>query len=176
MGQKFSSKHRGAPGYRPSPDNFQKFKRMPAPDWTQKMICIIVPNRRTHLLRDRRCAASLHYRNRAKVTLLFLFVNRSPIWIGVRAGGAIDTQFSVNQELIGSRVNIVPRWLFWRNAVLIRAKVTFHWFSSINNPLNSLKPILPLKSRYSVVKEAILHCIQNMKYSADIIPAQYTFL
>ena len=29
------------------PDHFQKFKRMPAPDWAQKMLCIIVPNRRT---------------------------------------------------------------------------------------------------------------------------------
>ena len=38
-----------APGYRLSLDHFQKFKRMPAPDWAQKMLCIIVPNRRTHL-------------------------------------------------------------------------------------------------------------------------------
>ena len=35
-----------APGYRLSPDHFQKFKRMPAPDRAQK---IIVPNQRTHL-------------------------------------------------------------------------------------------------------------------------------
>ena len=26
---------------------FQKFKRMPSPDWAQKMLCIIVPNRQT---------------------------------------------------------------------------------------------------------------------------------
>ena len=38
-----------APGYRLSLDHFQEFKRMPAPDWAQKMLCIIVPNRRTHL-------------------------------------------------------------------------------------------------------------------------------
>ena len=38
-----------APGYRLSTDHFQKFKRMPAPDWAQKMLCTIVPNRRTHL-------------------------------------------------------------------------------------------------------------------------------
>ena len=31
----------------PLPNYFQKFKRMLAPDWTQKMLCIIVPNRRT---------------------------------------------------------------------------------------------------------------------------------
>ena len=30
-----------------SPHYFQKFKQMPAPDWVQKMLCIIVPNRRT---------------------------------------------------------------------------------------------------------------------------------
>ena len=36
-----------APGYRLSPNYFQTFKLMPAPDWAQKMICIIVPNQRT---------------------------------------------------------------------------------------------------------------------------------
>ena len=36
-----------APGYRLSPDHFQTAKRMLAPDWAQKMLCIIVPNRRT---------------------------------------------------------------------------------------------------------------------------------
>ena len=36
-----------APGYRLSPNYFQKFKLMPAPDWAQKILCIIVPNRRT---------------------------------------------------------------------------------------------------------------------------------
>ena len=39
-----------APWYRLSPDHFQEVKRMLAPDWAQKMFCIIVPNRRTHLL------------------------------------------------------------------------------------------------------------------------------
>ena len=46
-GRKFSSTGKRAPGYRLSPSYFQKFKRMPAPDWAQKMLCIIVPNRRT---------------------------------------------------------------------------------------------------------------------------------
>ena len=36
-----------APGYRLSPDHFQNVKRMLAPDWAQKMLCIIVPNRWT---------------------------------------------------------------------------------------------------------------------------------
>ena len=44
-GRKFSSTGERAPGYRLSPNYFQKFKRMPAPDWAQKMLCIIVPNR-----------------------------------------------------------------------------------------------------------------------------------
>ena len=48
--QKFLSKGGGAPGYLLSPDHFQKFKRMPAPDWAQIMLCIIVPNRRAHIL------------------------------------------------------------------------------------------------------------------------------
>ena len=45
--RKFFSSGEGAPGYRLSPDHFQKFKRMPAPDWAQKNLCIIVPNQRT---------------------------------------------------------------------------------------------------------------------------------
>ena len=45
--RKFSSMGGRAPGYRLSPDHFQTVKRMLAPDWAQKMLCIIVPNRRT---------------------------------------------------------------------------------------------------------------------------------
>ena len=45
--RKFSSTGEREPGYQLSPNYFQKFKRMPAPDWAQKMLCIIVPNRRT---------------------------------------------------------------------------------------------------------------------------------
>ena len=46
-GRKFSNTGERAPGNRLSPNYFQKFKRMPAPDWAQKILCIIVPNRRT---------------------------------------------------------------------------------------------------------------------------------
>ena len=46
-GRKFSSKGGRAPGYWLSPNYFKKFKRIPAPGWAQKMLCIIVPNRRT---------------------------------------------------------------------------------------------------------------------------------
>ena len=45
--RKFSSTGERAPGYRLSPNYFQKFKRMLAPDWAQKMVCIIVPHWRT---------------------------------------------------------------------------------------------------------------------------------
>ena len=45
--RKFSSTGGKAPGYRLSPDRFQTVERMLAPDWAQKMLCIIVPNRRT---------------------------------------------------------------------------------------------------------------------------------
>ena len=45
--QKFSSTGGKAPGYRLSPDHFQTVKRILAPDWAQKVLCIIVPNRRT---------------------------------------------------------------------------------------------------------------------------------
>ena len=50
-GRKFSSKGGRAAGYGLSPDHFQKFKRMSAPDWAKrKMHCIIVPSWGTHLL------------------------------------------------------------------------------------------------------------------------------
>ena len=46
-GRKFSSTGERAPGYRLSSNYFQKFKRMPVPDWARKTLCIIVPNRPT---------------------------------------------------------------------------------------------------------------------------------
>ena len=113
-------------------------------------------------------AAQLHSVTEiAPKSQLFLFVNRRPILYGVRAGGAKTTRFSVN---------IVPRWLFRRNAVIICAKVTFHWFSSTNNPLNSLKLPLPLKPCYSVVKKSILYCTQYMKYSTDNTRTMYIYV
>ena len=45
--RKFSNTGRRAPGYQLSPDHFQTVKRILAPEWAQKMHCIIVPNRRT---------------------------------------------------------------------------------------------------------------------------------
>ena len=47
VGRKLLSTGERAPGYRLSSSYFQEFKRMPAPDWAQKMLCIIAPNRRT---------------------------------------------------------------------------------------------------------------------------------
>ena len=46
-GGTFSITGERVPGYRLSPNYFQKFKRTPAPDWAQKMLCTIVPNGRT---------------------------------------------------------------------------------------------------------------------------------
>ena len=45
--RKSSSTGERALGYRLSSNYFQKFKQMPAPDWAQKVLCIIVPNRQT---------------------------------------------------------------------------------------------------------------------------------
>ena len=47
VGRKFSSMGERALGYRLSSNYFQKFMQMPAPDWAQKLLYIIVPNRRT---------------------------------------------------------------------------------------------------------------------------------
>ena len=44
---KVLSTGRKTPGYWLSPVYFQTIKRMLAPDWAQKILCIIVPNRRT---------------------------------------------------------------------------------------------------------------------------------
>ena len=46
-GQTFSSTDKRVPRYRLSPNYFQKSKQMPASDWAQKMLCIIVPTQRT---------------------------------------------------------------------------------------------------------------------------------
>ena len=46
-GRKFSSTDKRAPGYQLSPNYFQEFRQMPAPDWSQKMLCTIVPNWQT---------------------------------------------------------------------------------------------------------------------------------
>ena len=40
--ESFQVREERAPGYRLSPNYFQKFKRMRAPAWAQKMLCIIV--------------------------------------------------------------------------------------------------------------------------------------
>ena len=40
-GRKFSGTGKRAPGYRLSPNYVQKFKRMLAPDWAQKMLGIV---------------------------------------------------------------------------------------------------------------------------------------
>ena len=45
--RKFSIMGGRAPGYRLPPDHFQTVERMLAPDWAQKLLCIIVPNRQT---------------------------------------------------------------------------------------------------------------------------------
>ena len=45
--RKFSSTGGKGLGYRHSPDHFQTVKPMLSPDWAQKMLWIIVPNRRT---------------------------------------------------------------------------------------------------------------------------------
>ena len=45
--RKFSNTGGRAPGYWLSPDHFQTVKQILAPDWAQKMHCIIVPNRWT---------------------------------------------------------------------------------------------------------------------------------
>ena len=42
--QKFSRTGGRTPGYQVSPDHFQTALRIPAPDWAEKIPCIILPN------------------------------------------------------------------------------------------------------------------------------------
>ena len=42
--QKFSRTGGRTPGYQVSPDHFQTASRIPAPDWAEKIPCIILPN------------------------------------------------------------------------------------------------------------------------------------
>ena len=83
-GRKFSSKCRRAPGYRILPNYFQKFKRIPAPDWAQKMLCIIVPNRWTvspeffSWVRTRRLSSLAHAPKKCTQSANFQFDMKSP--------------------------------------------------------------------------------------------------
>ena len=102
--RKFSSMGERAPGYRLSPNYFQKFKRMPAPDWAQKMLCIIVPNRRTvspefflGVCTWRLLPGSFTKLVRARETFIFYFPNwkrRDYRWVektfGMLSAGAIQ--------------------------------------------------------------------------------------
>ena len=48
--RKFSSTGERAPGYRPSANHFQKFKRILVPDWAQKTFVLLCPISEQHLL------------------------------------------------------------------------------------------------------------------------------
>ena len=102
-GRKFSGTGKRAPGYRLSPNYAQKFKQMPAPDWAQKMLCI-VPNRRRvspeffSWVRTRRLlSGSFTKLVRARETFIFFFPNqkrRNYRWVentfGMLSAGAIQ--------------------------------------------------------------------------------------
>ena len=53
--QKFSRTGGRTPGYQVSPDHFQTALRIPAPDWAEKIPCIILPNRRAATLESLSC-------------------------------------------------------------------------------------------------------------------------
>ena len=91
-----------APGFRLSPDHFQTVKTMPAPDWAQKMLCIIVPNRwkaspeffswvRTRRLLSRHTCPvrSPSFPNQKR---------RNYWWVAKRFGGYQQEQFNLHWE------------------------------------------------------------------------------
>ena len=87
-----------------SPNYFQKFKRMPAPDWAQKMLCIIEPNRRrvspeffSWVRTQRLLSVSFTKLVRARESFIFYFPNqkqRNYRWVektfGMLSAGAIQ--------------------------------------------------------------------------------------
>ena len=54
-------KSKRAPGKRVSPDHFQAFVRMLAPDWAEKILWIIVPNRWTVTSESLSCVLTRHF-------------------------------------------------------------------------------------------------------------------
>ena len=111
--RKFSSTFGKAPGYRLSPDHFQTVKRMVAPDYAQKMLCIIVPNRRTvspeffswvrtrRLLPRHSCPGSFTNLVRARKTFIFYFPNqkrRNQRWVEKRFGCYQQEQLNLHWE------------------------------------------------------------------------------
>ena len=53
--RKFSRTGGRTPGYQVSPDHFQTALRIPAPDWAEKIPCIILPNGRAATLESLSC-------------------------------------------------------------------------------------------------------------------------
>ena len=107
--QKFSSTGGKTPGYRLSPDHFQTVKRMLVPDWAQKMLCIIVPNRRTaspqffSWVRTRRLLSRHSCQVRCFVHQAFLTRNE----------GTTDESKNVSDAISRSRFGL-RKFCFWR--------------------------------------------------------------
>ena len=109
--RKFSSTGERAPGYQLSQSYFQNFKRMPAPGWAQKVLCIIVPNRRTaspefSWVRTRLLSIMLPHLPssftklvRARETFIFYFPNyRTTDGLKKRLGCYQQEQFNLPRE------------------------------------------------------------------------------
>ena len=85
-GRKFSGKGGRAPGDWPSPNYFQKFKQIPAPDWAQKMLycaqlvnsfsCILFVSSYTRAIVSPHLPGSFTKLVRTKETFIFYFPNQ----------------------------------------------------------------------------------------------------
>ena len=115
------------PGYRLSPNYFQKFKQMPTPVWAQKMLCIIVPNRRTvspeffSWVRTRRLlSGSFTKLVRAMETFISYFPNqkrRNYRWV--------DKTFGI---LSAEAIQFAPRiFCFWQITMYCEVKMQRRW-------------------------------------------------
>ena len=118
--RKFSSTGGKAPGYRLSPDHFQAVKRMLAPDWAQKMLCIIVPNRRTaspeffswdrtgRLLTGSRLVWLLHQRNARSQETFTLIYSPFQNTVYPKTKGAFFKNTSLSLQQVFTLSSIAP--------------------------------------------------------------------
>ena len=140
-----------APGYRLSPNYFQKFKRIPAPDWAQEMLCIIVPNRRTvspqffSWVRTRRLLS----RHNCPVRLPSLCVQGKLLFSTflTRNKGITDELKNSFGLLSARAIEFAPRiYCFWR----ITIKMRLRWEIQISTSLTRQKNNFARASRFFV--------------------------
>ena len=90
--RRHESKGGRAPGYRLSPNYFQKFKRMPAPDWAQKCFVLLCPIGEEFLLfvsSYTTAIPSLCVQGKLLFSTFLLPMSRKNVWDAIRRSNSI---------------------------------------------------------------------------------------